>query len=145
MYLAAHALVDENFTFVGSDWKSCIINRNKIAKQTNGYDCGPLSLCCLDYLVAGQSFTFSEKMMVDYRYKILLALKLQYIPWMQEIIINSIPNICNLLKEIPPKDRSEVIARDGTATRRYHNLLQSWMEKLNLQTTTDNQPLIILN
>jgi hypothetical protein len=82
-YLNAHAMVDVDFSFTASDWKITVINRTRLCLQTNGFDCGPITLKTIEYLVAGSPITFTQQSMRSFRFKLLLALRLKDIPWLR--------------------------------------------------------------
>jgi hypothetical protein len=84
VYLWAHAVIDPDFYFnYPSEWSFFIIRKDRIPSQRgNGTECGPMSLRCIEYLIAGKPLTFTLDTMRDYRYKILVAIKLGTIPWL---------------------------------------------------------------
>lgn len=78
VYLWAHDVIDPDFDVNHpSEWSFFIIREDRIPSQRgNGTECGPMSLRCLDFLIAGQPLTFTLDTMRDYRFKILVAIKL---------------------------------------------------------------------
>ena len=82
VYLWAHTYLDNNFFFTANEWKFCVVRRGRVPTQLNGFDCGPISIRVIEYLIAGVPLTFTQETMGRYRFKILFALRLQTFPWL---------------------------------------------------------------
>ena len=82
VYLWAHDFFDNNFSFVASEWVFCVIREGRVPSQLNGRDCGPFSIRAIEYLIVGVPLSFTQATMDRYRFKILLALRLQNFPWL---------------------------------------------------------------
>jgi hypothetical protein len=83
VYLWAHSLSDNNFLFTAGEWSFCVIAHGRITTQLNGFDCGAIAIRTIEYLIAGGNLVFTQATMPNYRRKILLALRLGRIPWLE--------------------------------------------------------------
>ena len=82
VYLTMHHVVDNDFAFDPREWTFCVINRNRVPAQGDGFNCGVITLLCMEYLIAGQALTFRQQQIDHFRFKILVAIKLNSIPWL---------------------------------------------------------------
>ena len=82
--LSALSTKSDGYTYNQSEWTICTQSTSNIPQQQNSYDCGPFALKAIEYIVAGRSFDYSQNDMRTFRYKILLAMKLKEIPWLQK-------------------------------------------------------------
>ena len=112
MDLWAHDFWADNFSFVASEWVFCVIREGRVPSQLNGRDCGPFSIRAIEYLIAGVPLSFTQDTMDRYRFKILLALRLQSFPW----LVSPLQQLdeANVLQRL----RSAVAAPDRTAAAR---------------------------
>ena len=82
VYLTMHHVVDSDFAFDPREWTFCVIDRNRVPAQDDGFNCGVITLLCMEYLIAGRALTFGQPQIDHFRFKILVALKLNSIPWL---------------------------------------------------------------
>jgi Ulp1 family protease len=82
--LSALSTKSDEYTYNQSEWTICTQSTSTIPQQQNSYDCGPFALKAIEYIVAGRSLDYSQSDMSTFRYKILLAVKLKEIPWLQK-------------------------------------------------------------
>ena len=116
-YLWAHAMVDTDFEFDAKDWSFCVIKPSRVPQQTNGYDCGVFTLRCLEYLIAGAPMTFTEDTMMDYRHKILAALRLKTIPWLLPTEAIDIDSIITTIRAPVPRSNNDPRDNDASLIR----------------------------
>ena len=109
VYLWAHDVMDADFHFNPSEWSFCVIREDRIPSQRgNGTECGPMSLRCLEYLVAGQPLTFTLDTMWDYRFKILVAIRLREIPWLTRpgVAMDAVETVRAINEYVPRVDQA---------------------------------------
>ena len=80
--LSALSSKSDGYTYNQSEWTICSQSTTIIPQQRNGFDCGPFAMKAIEYIVAGRQFDYCQNDMTNFRYKILLAMKLQEIPWL---------------------------------------------------------------
>ena len=89
----------------------CVISQGRVTTQLNGSDCGAISIRAIEYLIAGVPLNFTQLTMPRYRFKILLALRLQTIPW----LVTPLQHLDEA--DVLLRLRSAVAAPDRTAAR----------------------------